>query len=41
MSLLLGIVLISTIFVFVGNMLADILYYFVDPRIKENESIEK
>ena len=39
--LLLGIVLVSAVFVFVGNMLADILYYFVDPRIKENESIEK
>ena len=39
--LLLGIVLISAIFVFVGNLIADILYYFVDPRIKENESIEK
>ena len=32
---------VSAVFVFVGNMLADILYYFVDPRIKENESIEK
>ena len=39
--LLLGIVLVIAVFVFVGNMLADILYYFVDPRIKENESIEK
>lgn len=39
--LLLGIVLISAIFVFAGNLMADILYYFVDPRIKENESIEK
>lgn len=35
--LLLGIVLISAIFVFVGNLLADISYYFIDPRIKENE----
>lgn len=35
--LLLGIVLFSAIFVFVGNLIADILYYFVDPRIKEND----
>lgn len=35
--LLLGIVLFSAIFVFVGNLIADILYYFVDPRIKEEE----
>lgn len=39
--LLLGIVLISAIFVFAGNLFADILYYFVDPRIKENENLEK
>lgn len=38
--LLLGIVLISAIFVFIGNLIADILYYFVDPRIKENENVE-
>lgn len=38
--LLLGIVLFSAVFVFVGNLIADILYYFVDPRIKENETIE-
>ena len=25
------------IFVFVGNLLADISYYFIDPRIKESE----
>ena len=35
--LFLGIVLISAIFVFVGNLLADISYYFIDPRIKESE----
>ena len=35
--LFLGIVVISAIFVFVGNLLADISYYFIDPRIKENE----
>lgn len=38
--LLLGIVLISAIFVFLGNLIADILYYFVDPRIKDNESFD-
>lgn len=37
--LLLGIVLISAIFVFAGNLIADILYYFVDPRIKEEENV--
>ena len=35
--LFLGIVVISAIFVFVGNLLADISYYLIDPRIKENE----
>ena len=35
--LLLGIVLFSAVFVFVGNLLADISYYFIDPRIKESE----
>ncbi len=39
--LLLSIVLISAIFVFTGNLMADILYYFVDPRIKENENLDK
>ncbi len=35
--LFLGIVLFSAIFVFVGNLIADLLYYLIDPRIKENE----
>lgn len=35
--LLLGIVLFSAVFVFIGNLIADILYYFIDPRIKEEE----
>jgi peptide/nickel transport system permease protein len=35
--LFLGIVLFSAVFVFVGNLLADISYYFIDPRIKESE----
>lgn len=38
--LLLGIVLISTIFVFCGNSLADLIYKFVDPRIRESEANE-
>lgn len=33
--LLMGLVLCSTLFVFVGNMLADILYKLVDPRMRE------
>lgn len=35
--LLLGIVLFSTVFVFVGNLLADILYKVVDPRIRRGD----
>jgi len=35
MALLLGIVLISAVWVFVGNLIADILYAVIDPRIKE------
>lgn len=33
--LLLGIVLFSALFVFVGNTMADVLYALIDPRIKE------
>lgn len=33
--LLLGIVIFSTIFVFLGNLIADLIYYIVDPRMKE------
>lgn len=39
--LLLGITLFSALFVFVGNMLANIIYGVVDPQIREgyhNES---
>lgn len=32
--LLLGIVLFSAVFVFTGNLIADIIYRFVDPRIR-------
>lgn len=35
--LLLGIVIFSAIFVYCGNLIADIVYNFVDPRIKEGE----
>lgn len=35
--LLLGIVLFSTVFVFVGNVIADLLYKIVDPRIRRGE----
>ena len=33
-ALLLGIVLVSAVWIFVGNMIADILYVVIDPRIK-------
>lgn len=32
--LLLGLVIFSTIFVFIGNLVADIFYYLIDPRMK-------
>lgn len=35
MALLLGTVLASALFVFIGNLIADILYYVIDPRLKE------
>ncbi|NEU30948.1 ABC transporter permease [bacterium LRH843] len=37
--LLLGIVLFSAIFVFVGNLLADLLYKLIDPRIRKGGAI--
>lgn len=37
--LLLGIVLFSALFVFVGNLAADLIYRLVDPRMKEGESV--
>lgn len=37
--LLLGIVLFSTIFVFAGNLIADLIYYVVDPRTRESRMI--
>lgn len=33
--LLLGIVIFTTLFVFIGNLLADISYYVLDPRTRE------
>lgn len=36
--LLLGITLFSALFIFVGNLLADLLYLVVDPRIKKKMS---
>lgn len=37
--LLLGIVVCSTFFVFIGNLLADLLYYMTDLRIKDGDMI--
>lgn len=34
-ALLLGIVIISAIWIFIGNLIADLLYFIIDPRIKE------
>lgn len=38
MPLFLGIILFSTIFVFIGNSMADFLYKIIDPRIRKGES---
>ena len=35
--LLLGIVIVSAIFVFCGNLIADLIYKYVDPRIRSEE----
>lgn len=37
--LLLGIVVFSTIFVFIGNVIADLLYKLIDQRMKTGETI--
>ncbi|WP_338470769.1 ABC transporter permease [Niallia sp. XMNu-256] len=37
--LLLGLVIFSTLFVFAGNLLADLSYRFLDPRIREERSL--
>ncbi|MGG4496524.1 ABC transporter permease [Brevibacillus reuszeri] len=38
LPLLLGIVICSALFVFVGNLVADLIYRLVDPRIRKGES---
>lgn len=35
-ALLLGLVIFSTFFVFSGNLIADLLYYILDPRTRES-----
>ncbi|NOU95565.1 ABC transporter permease subunit [Paenibacillus sp. LMG 31456] len=37
--LLLGIVLCSALFVFTGNLLADLIYRMVDPRMREGDAL--
>jgi peptide/nickel transport system permease protein len=37
--LLLGLVIFSTLFVFAGNLLADLISFIVDPRMKERRSL--
>ncbi|AKL94827.1 ABC-type dipeptide/oligopeptide/nickel transport system, permease component [Clostridium aceticum] len=37
--LLLGIVLFSALFVFTGNLIADLIYRIVDPRVREGGSL--
>ena len=37
--LLLGLVIFSSIFVFVGNLMADLISFVVDPRMKEKRSL--
>lgn len=39
LPLLMGIVIISLIFVYCGNIIADLLYRVIDPRIKEGQSL--
>lgn len=37
--LLLGIVIFSAVFVFTGNLIADVIYRLIDPRIREGGSL--
>lgn len=37
--LLMGLVLFSAVFVFTGNLLADLLYRIVDPRVREGRAV--
>lgn len=38
LPLLMGVVIISLIFVFTGNLIADVLYKVIDPRMKEGNT---
>ena len=38
-ALLLGLVIFSTFFVFAGNLIADLIYYVVDPRMRESRLV--
>lgn len=37
--LLLGIVIFSALFVFIGNLIADLIYQIIDPRIREGGAV--
>ncbi|MCL7748580.1 ABC transporter permease [Halalkalibacter alkaliphilus] len=37
--LLLGVVIFSALFVFIGNLIADVIYRIVDPRVKERRGL--
>ena len=37
--LLLGLVIFSTFFVFAGNLIADLIYYVIDPRTRESRML--
>ena len=39
LPLLLGIAIFSALFVFTGNLIADLIYSVVDPRIREGAAI--
>lgn len=39
LPLLMGIVIISLVFVYSGNIIADLLYRVIDPRIKEGQNL--
>ena len=39
LPLLMGIVIISLIFVYTGNLIADILYRVIDPRVKGGSKV--
>ena len=41
LPLLMGIVIISVVFVYSGNLIADLLYWLIDPRIKEGYRHER